>query len=516
MRNTLATKLITLLSLISLGSHAFAGNLSELEIFERCFKRMVRNIPESNDALWVKVQKGELKGAVACMQLFDKAKIGSSGRIASVNDVQARAILRTFNDFHGSWFQQRVSENGQTQQIRTFGLINDLEEPQLFVTRALFAGKAYRSIVTEKTSLHGVRVRPNDKKNASIFRAQRLVAYPTELTAFTNVNELRIAYRAGANTDREIVPDGRIITVGELVGIKEMPIFTLDSIAVPGRTTAIGSPDISAEGRAAAATKVAVNENFGGGIVGSPSFIITNANLPPGYKATAPTDELYQTNRVLTSRVYEDLLCHQLPTLTEQDVKDMLIANSPHAFHRQKTCMVCHAQIDPMASVYRNFYVGASAARLEEEGSQQVGLATYAVTRFPATAGAKAYAETAPEGYVRYRPFRSDKVTTTRVTSVAQIGQALSGSKDLYECAAKRYYQFFTGIDVPLQSIPANPKNATAEVKAKLAMDRKHQAFVLQLAKNLQSNQNLRGLVNSIVSSSQFKSRDFQSAVEAK
>lgn len=515
MRRTIATKIITLLGLISLVCPASAGNLSELEIFERCFKRIVRDIPESNDALWVKVQKGQLKGADACMQLFDKAKLGTNGRIANVNDAQARAILRTFNDFHGSWFQQRISENGQAQGIRTFGLINDLEEPQLFLTRALLAGKAYRSVVTDKVSLHGMRVRPADRKNASIFRAQRLISYPGGLTEFDSVDDLRIAYRVGRETQFKVVPDSRIITVGELVGVKEMPVYTLPSIAPISVRNVAGSPDLSAAAVAEAASKVALNENFGGGIVGSPSFIMTNSNLPPGTKATAPADENYMINRVLASRVYEDLLCHQLPTLTEADVKSMLEPKSPHAFHHQQTCMVCHAQIDPFASVYRNFYMGLSAARLQVDGSQYLGLSTYAITRFPTTTGAKAYAETAPVGYVRYRPFRSTKVSTTKVSSLAEIGRTLSASKDLYECAAKRYYQFFTGIDVPLHTLPASA-GSDANAAAKLALDRKHQNFVLKLAKDLQANQNLRALVKSIVSSAQFKSRDFQSAVEAK
>lgn len=516
MRQIFTLRIHILIALLTITSVAHAGNLSEIEIFERCFKRMVRDVPATDDALWVKVKGGTLKGAAACLQLFDKARMTSNGRIANVNDVQARAIVRTFNDFHGSWFQQRITENGQTQGMRTFHLVADLEEPQLFVMRSLLGGKPYKSIVTDKVSLHGIRVRPEGKDNANSFQAQRLISYPGNIEGFTPFDHLRVAYRpAGENYQADIVPMNQIITSGELVGVKEMPVYRLPFVTGITAKVAQGSVDLNADAVRAAQKNVSVNENFGGGIVGSPVFMMTNANLPPNTKATAPLDENYMINRVLGARVYEDLLCHQLPTLSEADVRALLNPTSPHPFHQQATCMTCHAQVDPFAHTYRNFVSGLSGTRLQKDGAQAVGLSMYAWTKIPVTAGAKAYAEQTPEGYVRYRPFRATKAVSTRVTSLAQIGQALADSSDFYECAAKRYYQFFTGIDVPLQSLPAKLRDADPNAVAKLELDRKHQNFVLNLASQLRKDQSLRNLVSRILSSSQYKSRDFSSAVEA-
>jgi hypothetical protein len=124
------------------------------------------------------------------------------------------------------------------------------------------------------------------------------------------------------------------------------------------------------------------------------------------------------------------------------------------------------------------------------------------------------YHQSAPTGTLRYRGFRSTAVTRANFSSLEQLGAGLAASRDLYECAAKRYYKFFTGIDVRLDTLTAPAASAPETTRLKHAVDAQHQAMVIKIAARLKSGQSLRTLVSDIVSSPVFKSRNFQSIKE--
>lgn len=488
---------------------AQAGALSDLEVYERCYKKMVRDVPSTTDTLWKKVAAKELSGPAACLSLFDKASWTSNGQVANPADPVARNVVRTFHDFHRSWFQSLASQLGNRQGFSAFSLIADSEEPALYLSRALFAGKQYKSVVTDKLNLQGLRYRETGKDNLRPFAAQSFLRYPTNIPGFTPPGDLlRIAYRpVGQQTDASLdVDDTLLVQVGDLIGVRSVPTFVVPHI----RT--ISRHDLSNAAFKAATENVPVNESLGGGILGSPAYIMSNASLELNRPAESDASSTYLINRVTAARVFEDLLCHQLPTLEASDVTAFVKSGSQHAFQRSESCQQCHAQVDAFAHVYRNLVLGISAGTLT--ATQTVGFPIQTYARIPASASATAFAEQPPAGVLRYRSFRAKKPTTLNFTGLAEAGAGLANSTDLYECAAKRYYQFFTGIEVPLSTLTP-PGNADSEtVKAKYALDKKHQNFVLALATNLKKNQSLRSMVQSILSSTQFKTRDFQSVQE--
>lgn len=484
------------------------SDLTPVEVYERCYLRMVRNVPAATDPILKKVAAGTVTGPAGCMELFDKAKFDATGKIANLADGDARAIVRTFHDFHGSWFQSRANpSNGQAGSA--FSLLNDLEGPSLYLTRALFgAGARYDAIVKGSTTLSGVRTRLG-KANLSPFEAQRILRYPADLPEFSGTKNFILGYRSMGSTEYTAltVPNTNIVEVGDLVGVKNALPFVVPSMGAARAETSATDFELLSQ-------NVVVNRSYGGGIVGSSAFLFSNANLTVNVAAKDDTS----INRVAAARVFEDLLCHQLPTLTLADVQaeqaELVKADSPNMFRRDKTCMQCHAQIDYFAYGYRNLVLSTTGANFNAPSPNHVGFPTLAFLQFPVNVASTSYHQSAPKGTLRYRGFRSTAVTRANFSSLEQLGEGLAASRDLYECAAKRYYKFFTGIDVRLDTLVAPAATAPEATRLKHEVDAQHQAMVIKIAARLKSGQSLRTLVSDIVSSPVFKSRNFQSIKE--
>lgn len=71
----------------------------------------------------------------------------------------------------------------------------------------------------------------------------------------------------------------------------------------------------------------------------------------------------------------------------------------------------------------------------------------------------------------------------------------MASGNDLYVCAAKRYFEFFTGINANLYD-PGDSRNV-----ALTPADQKYKNVVVQLGMNLKTHQSLRNLVKEIISS---------------
>jgi len=483
-------------------------NLSEEEIYDRCYLRMVRAVPPDTDPIMLRVQQKKITGAAACMELLDSALFKEDGSLKNPSNAATKAILRTFHDFHGSWFQSRISQVGLAQAFLTNALLADQEEPSLFITRALFGGHRYDSIVTSNEVLQGIRSRGN-KANLSPFKSQRLISYPVRpgLPDFSSLINLVVAHnRFGTSTTiATTIPDSQLVPVGELVGVRPTTTFIIPAVRSSAAHKLITAADLER-----AALNVPVSVNHGGGIIGSSTFIMQNANLDLDI---IPRDETY-INRVTAARAFEDLLCHNLPTLTEADVENLVDPKSPLTFQQSASCMQCHAQIDPFAHGYRNLVLSLSAAFLTSPSSNTVGLPIQTFVKLPVNSESTLFAQKKPEATLHFRNFRSAKPSKVVVGNLQGLGANLALSQDLYECAAKRYYKFFTGIEVPLNELMPPPANASKESVVKHQLDSAHQKSVLEFAKALKEKQSLRGLIKDIISSSAFKSRHFNSMQE--
>lgn len=483
--------------------------LTPAETYDRCYLRMVRAVPPANEPNLLKVKAGTMTAEAACLALLDRARLGANGKIADANDPVARAVLRTFHDFHGSWFQSRMSSQGAVQNALATALVIDSEEPALNVTRALFSGVDYDSILKGSTPLTGIRSR-GARGNLNRFEAQRLIKYPSNIPALQNLDELRVAYAPPGSTTASAVsvPDGSLVDTGELIGIRAALPFVAPSINImnagltPAQVTDLRQNPV-------------INKNYGGGIIGSQAYLMANANL--GLNISPDGDA--SINRVIAARAFEDLLCQQLPTLKLEDItaeqQELVRPAAEQMFRRDKSCMQCHGQIDYFAYGYRNLVLSQTESNLNLNGRNQVGLPVNSLVQYPVNPASGLFWQTAPTGTLRYRTHRGTAPVKMNFSSLEQLGGGLAASPDFYECAAKRYYKFFTGIDVPLTALGAKPASSAAEaLRLKYTIDAEHQQAVLKLATELKANKSLRSLVAAIIGSTVFKTRNYRSAKE--
>ena len=118
--------------------------LNPVQIFTRCYIRMVRNFPAENDALLIAVKNGSKSAPAACIEVFERAQFTNDGVLKTRSSPEAQAILKTFHDLHGSWFLSKLiySRPGTL-------LIHDTEESPLYFTRAAFQPKVeFKSVIT--------------------------------------------------------------------------------------------------------------------------------------------------------------------------------------------------------------------------------------------------------------------------------------------------------------------------------------------------------------------------------
>jgi hypothetical protein len=457
----------------------------------------------------------------------------STHAIVNSNDEAAREIIKTLHDLHRSWFQ---SHSGSSLL-----LLSDVEEPALFFTRALFQPNIpFDSIVTGTQTLKGLRWRSNP--TLSTFQAQTVFRWiqPTATYGYWPrfPDNLRIGYsdpnilnaareriQSQNITDptrrREIlsmafgtfdVPDSQLIQVGNLIGVAPAtPYFFPHRVASPDLAGLVrvsqpplSSGDMSILRQAAtdASSNVDINAHYGGGILGSKMFFIQNQNL-------LNTQVAYKEdmiNRRLTSRIFEDLLCHQLPTLNFADITRIQAVdpNSPYPFRKQADCMRCHSSMDPLASVYRGMFSTSGGFSFVPYVSVVGSLFPF-VGRLAPTPASNAYPLQVPNATLRFRSLYDKRLTeVSGLQSPAALGAELARAKDLYRCAAKRYYAYFTGVDVQLVS-PA---------LASEPLDVFHQNKVLRLADDFSQHKNVRRLLRDIFSSETFQVANYHRTIK--
>lgn len=490
-------KVFALISIAILAAQrAPAGELTAAELYTRCYLRLVRKPLPPSDATLAAVRSGSLEARDACLQLFDKAQLAAAtGRMVKPDDLEGQAVLRTFHQLHRSWFQSRGYTIDTTTFMRPQALLADMEEPALYYTRAAMLKSArFDSVLTLNQALVGIRVRPaGDVTN---FEAQTVFGYAKP--EFGDATGINITYTNKTGVGEVVeIPDSALVTSGSLIGIAPGAPIKLPFSARPpiaGTRTALIAAVTDQ------LTDVDVRRNFGGGIIGSQGFLLSNGNLTV---FQWPKDKAL-INRRVSARVFQDLLCHQLPTLTPDDVTADLkdgVDGRPlgeYPFERSRACMQCHTSLDPMAMNFSNLiFLRAGPVTTGATNSFAFG-----VNR---VASSTDFNLAAHPTKLSFRENITGRLVSEPVSDLSELGRKLALSQDFYLCAAKRYYLFLTGINVPLQPLDTNAPNYT--------LDKRHQDLVVQLGQRLKSTQSVRALLQMIFETPEFRTRNYRSEV---
>ena len=414
---------ITLVVLLSLTpSIVLAAISDDLKRLNKCYALFVGERISTSDPLWKAVESGKKTGTDACMAIFDKGMLNTSGDITKTDpDDPTNAIgskvLDSFLRFQQSQFQVPDFAPLLDFTQKFVRDVIDINEPAYHVLYSLFSpDQKYSDIVKRDYGLRAIRHSDYQK---------RVLSINTELLPIFQQN----------------LPTGglkpfypKLVETGKLIG------FERDEIQ-----------NIIAEGpviKNMEFSSLNVNKHMGAGAIGSQPYLISNIGQE------AYPDGGNKLFRRWSKHVMDDFLCRELPALRSIDVVSEVETNSTIVFKNGISCMACHSSMDPLSGTIRN---GNSALSFYEDHPSRIRFFGARMSSLPYAEMPKINRDSQfhlrpPNGRLFYRSYDGTLVKEEMV-GIQELGEKLAATNDLYVCAAKRYYKFLTGITVDLSDI---------------------------------------------------------------
>lgn len=511
--------------LIACYSLAHATPLTEQKLYRRCYMQMVQAPIPLKDPVFAQIKSGQVKAIDACMNLLNEGNLDGQGVIknytAAIGSVQQK-VLRTFFEFHNTWFSANSMNQIQDyneELNRGSTDLYDAHEQSYFLTRALFTSGKFADILKGTERLKSVRIEDSVRIRAVIGRDFG-ARTPSRTTLGENPlwNENTILFQSigmGHTGNAEARPaedfvKAPLVSVGALVGIQ--PIT--DSFVV--RNVSMEPLGNYRPGDAEPNLEYTYNfyRNHGGGIIGLPSYFLMNYGHGRGLKTNGTT----KLPRRWIKSVMETFMCATLPTLRESDIQSLVVASSNTPFRKSSSCVQCHATMDQAAGVARNLTTGSSAFFVIDSGSNQERIHSKIPIMLPQYRQIKeSTAEWIhvddPEFHIKkstgkfFTRLLNGELLDRNISSIDDLGNVITQTQDFYTCAAKRYFEFLTGIQVPLYD-KKDPRYS--EMNRTLTAEHiKNREFVESLGLDLQQDQSLKNLVRRIIASDYYKQDEF-------
>jgi hypothetical protein len=433
----------------------------------------------------------------------------------------ALKVLRTMTSFHQTYFQSK-----QFVTAYYHPSLGDSTEPAYFLSWALFGREnnqvnAFRDVLRKTTGIKAIRRSrlpsiffPGSSilldfredicwwgparyvcGNALITTVARNVPvglYVFDFDGEVKVNDIITGLPVGGY--RKLNLDGRdLVAQGTLWGLGEHRTLPMVSRYRVGQETV-----------------ETVLENFhasaGGGVLGTSTYTGMNYQLKD-----MTMDGGRKVPRKWSANVMRDFLCvDSLPNLRPEQVVNLVNTSSTYEFRRAASCVACHAQVDPLAFTVRNMapvVMGYSYGHLFGPLTLLNQPVTQPAETGPVEGGSdNLFASRPPNGALFFNNWRNVAVRV-QVQGLAQLGQAMSEQDDFYLCAAKRYYRFFTGVEVNLRGVEANMK----------PFEREHYRNVVKAGLEvLKTTQSTERMIEFIFSTPAFHYSDFRAEVKIK
>ncbi len=455
----------------SVYSHS-AQALSEKAIYARCYTQLTGLPVPTNSTVMASIKAGQTKAIDACVALLRKGNLASTGALA-VNDTESVRVLNNFYQFHRTWFPTANQDQISGYQNEFDSNTNDFIEmttPALTLTRALFTNMAYSNVLRGTTKYSPMRGTPG-----------------TFALAQTD--------SAGNVFSTSVVPapySGTGLISGVVAGSETL---SLANYSVPNLGLAT-----QVDGQ----TGIDLHRALGGGILGQQSYFLLNV----GHSKGQVFDGALKMPRKWAKTTLENLLCFSLPALRESDIQGYINSGAQVTFRRAGSCITCHATMDQFASTARNWVV-AETAKGNVQKSIMVGNFTVGATvaNSWSSSSVAGYHRQNPTGKLMIRSYSNGALINRDVANIEEMGARLTELPEYYQCAAKKYFRYFTGIDVSLYD-RTDPANAPLN-KALTERDVEDRKFVETLGKELAQTQSLSKLVESILRSSYYNKATF-------
>ncbi len=429
---------------------------TEILRYNRCYAHLMRTIVPKADARLSLIKSKAINGSEACMDLLKKAKLDNSGMLVKDTNGQynteAKTVFKTINDFHRSWFPtydyRSAVPTGECFNDNNYRTYNN-GEMALHLTNAIFNKEVpFSSIVTNRESFEAVR---DDRSGGT-----KTINNQSTATTMMGPNS--------AGTPVEFTPT--YMSAGNIIGLKDLEPATFPN-------------------------GVDFRSSVGGGIIGTVPYMLLNS----GRNNNETINGGLRQHRRWSQAILSDLFCREIPVVRSADAIKKVQADSTVPFRQGISCMQCHASIDPLSQIQRNaslkFTNSCNAGTVSFVSQQAVDKPQETLEQVDADTD---FHKRPPKGTFYFRTY-DGRLLNHEATGVQEMGEYLATVDDLYICAAKRYFQFFTGIDVPM----FDAGDFTAPVLSQKQTI--YRNMVIDMGLELKKSQNLEVLVNKIISS---------------
>jgi hypothetical protein len=491
-----------------------AADLSEPELLRRCYVHIAgRPVPRDSAAM-ARVRAGTSSAMQECQALIDKVELPQGGGTLVQQDPESVAILNNFYNFHRTWFAANTVEQIQTYNDQ-FGLgttdIYDATEPGLALTRALFTqGAKYSEVLTLPTGVHAIRVQDQGVRTRLGFtvdmpgrrKTGNDPRYATNTFSFHSLTDI---YQSGAKNTSFLIANVPTIEVGDLTGIRPTTeSFTFPNVDLKPLNELPGNKEAGLN------YSFDVFKTYGGGILGTPIYFLLNY----GQTFNTPSNGTTKLPRHWALENMRAFLCRSVPALRDADVTQFLVPTSTAPFRTSTSCLKCHATLDQMGYTARNLAMVSTDYDAAIHGDKTAMVAVSYRPEFPSSSGwpsepVENFHRQNPSGRLFFRSV-SGKLVDIPLQNLSELGTALTTVPDYYQCAAKRYFEYLTGISIPLYD-RGDPLNKIFNA-ALTTRDVANIKFVADLGADLQKTQSLKSLLKSILNSPYYRSANFQPA----
>ncbi|MCB0378349.1 MAG: hypothetical protein KDD33_07640 [Bdellovibrionales bacterium] len=487
----MAFRLFSLLLLVLSAGVSWAKDMAPEEVYARCHARLSGFPVDIDSKAYSDVKAGKLDPVTACQQMLTRAnfvKTDDQFLLKNEKDSIAVGIVRNLHAFHLSWFPNLAASHNVSVELGF--TYRDFTEPALYITDALFTRRHYRTVFTRGDSLTGVR--KSAASNGYFMYSNRNYA---DLKTFSG--PLTTDFKDTSDANIQLINFPRVKN-GNLVGVEPVRNMVLKLPSFVGRASIT-----EAQWRTSLEDVQSFNlkSNFGGGILGSPAYYHINKEF------TGLADGGTKVYRRMANSAFYDLMCLSLPNLKESDLGSYLntYKSSGLAFRTDKSCAACHATLDPFAHAARNIQTVRTSTngfrtnlrdRISGAFEMEVALKYKVRTNEQSVADVdNIYHRRRADGRLFYRNY-DGKLVNKAVNGVAQLGTAISQQDDIYMCAAQRYYQFLTGIEVAVSSPSSSEFYKT------------HRDEIVKIGKSFKTHGSLQKLIVDILNTDAFQTRN--------
>ncbi len=449
--------------------------LTDTAVYYRCHMQLVRERPNENDKNLISLRNKKITGSQACNNLLLEASLQNDGNLVEKKP-RALNILRTLQSLHSSWFHQKEFIRDEVDNT-TYNIFDSNEMGYHFTYNLLSKSERVESVLTRKNSFRSRR-----------FSLQKplFLAEPAGSDIYQDINKADwIIGDVDLKDVLHIKP--KQVEFGQLIGLEFMK---KNENTYPYKVKLDESLNFD------------LTNNLGAGVIGTRSYILLNTLQKSG----SPSDGGMLSHRSWSKAIFQDLLCRHLPVVRQEDVGEQVYPNSKLAFRKDKSCMRCHVSIDPMANSIRNVYEVRSSPKYGGDTAtprilaevQQSHTKTYELQ------DADPHFHKRPTtGQLFYRTYNGELVNR-EVSNVQELGEALAEKDDFYICTAKKYFNFFTGINVSLDDFP-NENYQTNDLELM-----SYRQFVINLGLDLKKSQNLKKMIAQIFESTIYQDLNYK------